>query len=209
MQLIITALGSLQLQTWKIHHQNHTCEWIFTVLLLCLCLEFLYDGMNMYFFPYALLFSVLHFILSKNNTSVQFSIDHKEQIHTNNSKTTLIHASFVSIHPSICDSHVQHQLLKRPAIGLGNTLACCSYIGFRIEQSTQPYMESLKSEIWKTRWVEKELQSLILTSYTFSHNTFSSLAPPCETSSETSCNCFTRWLKSVIHWMTVHPRGTV
>jgi hypothetical protein len=67
-------------------------------------------------------------------------------------------------------------------------------------------MKCLKSKI-RLSWmlhVTRELQRQTLTS-----RTFSSLAPPCETSSDTSCSCFTRWLKSVIHWMTVQPRGTV
>ena len=39
--------------------------------------------------------------------------------------------------------------------------------------------------------------------------TFSSLAPPCWVTCTIVCSCLTRWLKSVIHWITVIPAGTV
>lgn len=114
---------------------------------------------------------------------------YKQQVLTNDPKTTFIHAGFASVCSSICDSHIEHQFLKRPTVGLCDALACCGYIGFRIQQATQPNMKCLKSKI-RLSWmlhVTRELQRQTLTS-----RTFSSLAPPCETSSDTSCSCFTR-----------------
>lgn len=104
--------------------------------------------------------------MTEEEKGLTFNLDYNWQALTNNPKTTFIHAGFASICPSVCDSHVEHQLLKRPTIRLCNALACCRYVGFRIQQSTQPNMERLKSKISLTRSVRKELRSLTLMLHT-------------------------------------------